>query len=245
MFITTKKPEWAIRIRAVRENRTQLEFARLFDVSQVTISRWESGTDEPTTSTFARLASFCDEPHRSYFLKLSGLQSLFPRSAKKGVSVSPVPSVLRNRHIDLEDGRKVPLLRDAAYLGTPSAEDDFFREKLLYLPAYWFDDSGTLYAFDALGDSMAPIISDGNIVIVDTSQRDPASLLDKMVVTREYVGNARWSTVKWLRQSNGGYLLLPERVSREHPVQVMQSEGDYSLLGAVVSWIGGPPGKRY
>ena len=77
-----QKPEWAVKIRSLRGLRTQVEFARLCGVSQVTVSRWESGADQPTPSAYARLGMLAGESNRGYFSDLSGLQPPYPGGEK-------------------------------------------------------------------------------------------------------------------------------------------------------------------
>ena len=50
-------PEWAIKIKQLRVKLklTQREFGRLFDVSQVAVSWWESGINEPPASVFMKI----------------------------------------------------------------------------------------------------------------------------------------------------------------------------------------------
>jgi SOS-response transcriptional repressor LexA len=83
---------------------------------------------------------------------------------------------------------------------------------------------------------MSPIIGDGYIVIIDTSRRDPKKLIERMVAAREGDG----VTIKWLRSDNGTFLLVPQHVTPRHQVRVMRADGDFSIVGEVVKWIGQP-----
>lgn len=233
-------PEWAAKIRSVRGDRTQAEFAHLCNVTQVTISRWESGTDQPTPGAYARLATLCGKPNRAYFWELSGFQDIFPAGPDwytdpEGLQISPVPSILKQRLRD-EDTTKIPLLRDSLYIGTKIEDDDWFVSEYLLLPEHWFGEDGQLVAIEATGDSMAPIIPQGSIVIVDTSQKDPDTLVDTMVATREWNG----ITIKWLKRKGDIFVLLPERRTLMESAKVLRPKGDFSIAGAVVKWIASP-----
>lgn len=111
---------------------------------------------------------------------------------------------------------------------------------MLPLPRSWFRRTGELIALRITGDSMAPIIQDGYIVIIDTSKRQAKQLVEKMVAAREDDG----VTIKWLRRDGDTFLLVPQHVSPRHPVRIVQPFGDFSIVGEVVKWIGEPPPAR-
>lgn len=241
-FVTSRqKPEWAVKIRALRGLRTQVEFARLCDVSQVTVSRWESGADQPTPSAYARLAMLAGESYRGYFSDLSGLQPPYPGGEKwfqrtEGLAVSPVPGFMKPREPVLEETRKIPLLRDAALAGTPMASDDQFIAEFISLPRHWFEDESELCAIVVLGSSMEPIIDDQSIVIIDTLHKHPRDLVGAMVAVRYNGGVA----IKWLRKNANVYLLMSQHASADDPVIVLRPKSDLSMIGKVVKWIGTP-----
>ena len=87
---------------------------------------------------------------------------------------------------------------------------------------------------------MAPVVGDGYIVIVDVSRRDPKKLVERMVAAREGDG----VTIKWLRRDGDTYLLVPQHVTPRHQVRIMRQEGDFSIVGEVIKWIGQPPLAR-
>jgi len=237
-----QKPEWAVKIRALRGPRTQVEFARLCDVSQVTVSRWESGVDQPTPSAYARLAMLAGESYRGYFSDLSGLAPSYPGGEKwfqrtEELAVSRVPGFMRQRDLVAEETRKIPFLRDAALAGTPMGTDQQFIAEFLTLPAHWFKDESELCAVTVSGSSMEPIINNQSIVIIDTLHKHPRDLVGSMVAIRHTSGVA----VKWLRRNANVYLLMPQQASADDPVIVLRPKSDLSVIGKVVKWIGTPP----
>ena len=236
-----QKPEWAVKIRALRGPRTQVEFARLCCVSQVAVSRWESGIDKPTPSAYARLAMLAGESYRGYFSDLSGLPPSYPGGEKwfqrtEGLAVSRVPGFMRQKEPVVEETKKIPFLRDAALAGTPMAADEQFIGEFLTLPAHWFKDESELCAVMVSGSSMEPIINDQSIVIIDTLHKHPRDLVGSMVAVRHTLGVA----VKWLRRNANVYLLMPQQASADDPVIVLRPKSDLSVIGRVVKWIGTP-----
>ena len=161
------------RIRGMRRAKglNQTEFAKLFGVTQVAVSRWEKGDDLPNHIALAKLAAMTsDEDLRQRLLAETGIESLTGTSFSRGLA---------------DMVRAVPLLRDPVAAGTPRATDEREIEQTLVLPKAWFPLGGELYAVRIRGDSMAPIVNDGYIVIINTAVRDPKRLVEKMVAARE------------------------------------------------------------
>ena len=138
------------------------------------------------------------------------------------------------------DTRSIPLLHDSAAAGTPRVIDEEEIEQLISMPRSWLPKGGTLYAIRISGDSMSPAVCDGFICIIDVQQRDPKKLVERMVAARDTDG----VTIKWLRSDGDQYLLVPNNVSPRYPVRIMREEGDFSVVGRVVKWIGEPQQPR-
>jgi SOS-response transcriptional repressor LexA len=219
------RPEIAGAFRAARKSigLSQEELACVIGGSQDAISRWERGIDSPPVSALIALTEMLPEEERAWWREQTG-----QHSAKKVT----------------EDGeqnvRLVPLLRDAIAAGSGRIVDE--QEVVAQIPflSQWLPKGGSLYALKVRGESMAPIINDGNVVIVNIRQRDPAKLVERMVCARE----GDFVTVKWLRRDGNTYLLVPQHTSPAYPVRIMRRVGDFSIVGEVVKWIGYPPLAR-
>lgn len=81
---------------------------------------------------------------------------------------------------------------------------------------------------------MEPILKEGYVVAVDTSERDPRRLVQKMVLVRERSGDDAGVTIKWLDRSPGGYTLTPE--NKDVRPTVMTE--DHEIVGRVIWWHG-------
>jgi len=216
-------------IRSVRSAKglTQKEFADLFGVSQVAVSNWEKGTDRPAPRILAKLSTLTVNAElKDYFIMESGLADALHAGSglDSGTTIT----------------RPIPLLRDPVAAGTPRATDEREIAQVLMLPKLWFPATGELFALKVAGDSMTPIIGDGYIVIVDTSRRDPRKLVERMVAAREGDG----ITIKWLRKDGDTYMLVPQHISPRIQVRVMRAEGNFSIVGEVIKWIGQPASVR-
>ena len=71
------KRDWAKRIHDLRRRRKipQRELARLLNCSAMTISRWESGQDEPTARSYIELGKLAGKSECWFYWERAGLQS--------------------------------------------------------------------------------------------------------------------------------------------------------------------------
>jgi transcriptional regulator with XRE-family HTH domain len=216
----------APRIKELRLQRgmTQAGFAQEIGVSQVQVSQWERGIDLPSVQAFLTIAKLAPDVEHNWWLQQAGLD----------LAMAPVRSI--------DDVKKeVPLVKDSSLVGTARATEDKNIEVRLALPASWLPKQGNMQAFRMRGDAMQPVLSDGFTIIVNTLMRDPALMTDLMVAVREHSG----VTVRCLRRDGEIYLLEPKNPNSKTPTRVMREQGDYSLVGFVVAWIGGQkPHKR-
>jgi SOS-response transcriptional repressor LexA len=214
--------EVARKLKALRTQRgwNQSELADACGVTQTQISRWEHAQDRPGATSMAKLAQMSTESDRDWWLAEAGLSSLTPIEVSVGAEV-----------------RLIPLLRDPAAAGTPRAIDENAVERQIPFPSDWLPPGGKIYALKIMGDSMSPMISPDTIVLVDVAQRDAEKLVGRMVAAREGDG----VTIKWLRKDQDIYMLVPQYASLRHPVRIIRPEGDFSIVGVVVKWIGEPP----
>ena len=82
---------------------------------------------------------------------------------------------------------------------------------------------------------MSPMLEEGYIALIDVAQKTAGKLIGRMVAAREEDG----ITIKWLRREGDLYLLVPQNA--RHPIRVIKPDGDFSIVGKVVKWIGEPP----
>ena len=67
--------EWAHRVAGLRRklNLTQVEFAKIFGVTQAAVSRWESGTKEPSIENYIRMGNIAAESDCRWFWEKAGV----------------------------------------------------------------------------------------------------------------------------------------------------------------------------
>lgn len=68
-------PEWSQRVATLRDalGLKQVDFARMFGVTQAAVSRWESGTKEPSVENYIRMGNMAPMPHCLWFWKKAGV----------------------------------------------------------------------------------------------------------------------------------------------------------------------------
>jgi SOS-response transcriptional repressor LexA len=202
---------------------TQVQLAEKCSVKQATVARWEKGQDRPPGQALIVMGRLAGEPDKWWWFQEAGLQD-----ADFGSLQSESRYAL------------IPLLKDSIAAGIGRIVTESEIDNYLTFPKEWMPQRTSLTALKVRGDSMSPIIESGYIVLVDTSQRDPKSLIGDMVVARE--GDAL--TVKWLRKEASFYQLVPQHTSIRHPVRILTEGQDFGIVGKVVKWIGEPPKKK-
>jgi SOS-response transcriptional repressor LexA len=221
-------------LRKVTYKMDQRSFAKELGVSQPVLSKWERGEYKPPPMALAAIARK-DYENASWWCEQAGPQ--FAESLKQVQIIEQTRDELKKK------GDRVvwvPLLHDAlaAGFGREISEQDIDRE--IPFAAALMPHGGKLRALRVSGNSMAPIVEEGYVVVIDMSQQDPRKLVGQMVAAREASG----VTIKWLRKDKDLYLLVPQHVSPHIPVRIMREDEDWGIVGVVLKWIGYPPASK-
>jgi SOS-response transcriptional repressor LexA len=216
------RAEMAQRIKTLRKvlGLTQHGFAATFGKTQSAVARWETGRDEPGPSVLIKMGDLAAPEERKWWYERAGVSR---------DEVEPKATNLKG----------VPLLRDAVAAGMGRSVDESAVESHWELPRDWFPPGSRIVALKVVGSSMAPIVQEGYIVLVDVADRSIKKLIGQMVAAREGDG----VTLKWLRKEGKFLQLVPQHTSRDHPVRIIEpgEESEFGIVGRVVKWIGMPP----
>lgn len=201
---------------------SQTALAELCGVNQGVVTRWEQDAFQPKCQAIVALARLSGEPDKWWWLEQLGLteQDLSSVRAEAAYML-------------------VPLLKEAAAAGTGRIISESEIDDYLTFPKEWLPHTRSITALKVKGDSMSPIIEEGYIVLVDTSQRDPNKLINEMVAAREDGG----VTIKWLRKAGKFFHLMPQHTSVRHPVRIIAPGDDFGIVGKIIKWIGEPQKK--
>ncbi len=247
-FVRRKPPEvlseLATRIKVARTEilaLSQNALAKRLEVDQSNISRWEKSIASPEPEHLLKLAMLL--PGRVeglWFIEAAGVPQEY-LDGTGGFSSTRIPTEFWT--LQAAERRRealyVPLLRDAAALGTPRALDDGEIESFIPIDKTWAPSPSALMAIRFNGESMAPLIADGAIVIVDTTRHDPRRLVDRIVAVRDQEG----LTIKRIRRHGDALMLVPQNADR-FPIVVLRPNEGWSIVGMVVNWISfAAPGK--
>jgi hypothetical protein len=205
----------------------------------MSVSRWERGTQEPSSEILILLGNMSAEPDNWYFWRAAGLspkaisglktqsreqhQRLFsamqPSIGKLARKSSLVPVSLLNVHVGSE--------------GLLSKQISGEVETVLSAPKAWCPNPPSTVCIHFSGDTMAPAITHGSIVAVDTSETDPERLWNCYIVAQHS------STGLFLGRLNGKdgvTSLLPE--NPRYPSTPLSN--GWKIAGKILWWISFP-----
>jgi phage repressor protein C with HTH and peptisase S24 domain len=243
--------EWAEEIRNLRQKLgiSQGELARKLDCSAMTVSRWENGLLAPTSRYYIELGKLAGKQDCWFYWGRAGLQSSdvvpflsererkqFPVRAEDQMELAAAGSGARRQKV-------VPIPVLQATVGTHGGQGDR-HGNLNYIPAReimgapleWCPNPGYTSLLRVRGHSMEPLIHDGDIAAVDSSQTDRAQLDGKVViVTSEEKGLC----VSRLRRYPKFDVLESE--NREYQAVVLGKSSGWRIVARVLWWISSAP----
>jgi SOS-response transcriptional repressor LexA len=227
-------PEWSQKVGSIRRglNLSQHAFGKHLGSSAMAVSRWERGTAEPSGSIYIKLGNLAGDPLCWYFWRRAGLTTadvmrVLP-DANRRLRQSRTP--LQSIHAGAKRQATfvtVPLL--PVYAATAGEEGDrevdleqILPEGLLAAVNDWCPNPTSTICMRVKGNSMSPLILDGYIIAVDTSEIRHDKLLGQIVVA----------------QHNEMGLLVSRliRFDRTDALVSDQREYDSVLVGAKLSW---------
>ncbi len=251
----TRRPAWTQPIVDLRRKLrfNQSELGRRLHYSAMAISRWERGEQEPTDRGYIELGNLAGDPLCWYFWERAGLNN------ENLLGVAPMlrQRVENARFQNLEivtagtGGRKqaggkmqlvaIPLLGIVAAShgeqgGNPSSILSGPVQSMIAAPKDWCPNPASTRCLQVRGKSMTPLIPDGCIVAVDSSQTNHDLLNGKIVVAwHKNKGLAvsrfrRFDHTEILEPANDGY----ESIS-------LSAKNRWKILARVLWWIGKAP----
>jgi SOS-response transcriptional repressor LexA len=244
------KPEWATTISELRQrlNLSQTALGQRLHCTAMSVSRWERGTREPPAGTYIDFGNLAGAPLCWYFWGRAGLRS------EDFMRVMPeLKTRLSQTHkIDFQIARAgsgdkkskspqvvaIPLLKVVAAshgeVGDRSAIlHDAPVESMIAAPVGWCPNPSATTCLRVRGTSMMPLICDGYILAVDSSQTDRSKLSGKVVIAwHKDMG----LTVSRLRHYDHTEVLQPE--DREYESIILDDKHKWKILAKVLWWIG-------
>jgi SOS-response transcriptional repressor LexA len=244
--------EWVAKILQLRKRLglNQSEFASRLNYSAMALSRWESGLHEPTAEAYVRMGNLAERAESNWFwtragLKSSDLSRMFP----EGSGVLHESGFPDFEIVAAGSGRKraaaqtktklvaIPVL--AVHAGTHGAKGDQVLDldqaevsEMIAAPAQWCPNPAATSCLRVRGESMGPMIDDGDIVVVDSAQNEPKELNGKIIVAWH---QATGLTLSRFLMMKGVQLLESE--NRDYKPISVGRDRNWRIVGKVLWWI--------
>jgi phage repressor protein C with HTH and peptisase S24 domain/DNA-binding XRE family transcriptional regulator len=195
-------PDWSKKIESLRQrlNLNQSEFSKRLSFSPMSASRWERGVLEPSEGAYIKLGNLAGDPLCWYFWRRAGISTadvmrVLPDaqlrlSQNRTAPIHVVHAGVKKREPKQRaDFVAVPLLPViAAALGEKGDReadlDQISPERLLAAPKEWCPNPRSTVCMRVKGNSMSPLILDGYIIAVDTSEVRHNKLIGEVVVAQ-------------------------------------------------------------
>jgi SOS-response transcriptional repressor LexA len=249
----SSKPDWATNISDLRRrlNLSQTAFGRRLHSSAMGISRWERGTNEPPAGIYIELGNLAGAPLCWYFWGRAGLRNedflrVMPELERRlrpanRINFEIARAGSGNMKSKPPELAAIPVLNVvAASHGEKGDSSTIFNdsqvESMFAAPMEWCPNPAATTCLRVRGNSMAPLIHDGYIVAVDSSQTDVSELSGKVVIAWH---RDMGLTVSRLQRYENTEVLQPE--NREFEPIVLNGKHKWKILAKVLWWIGQAP----
>jgi SOS-response transcriptional repressor LexA len=251
---SSRKVPWAKAIFDLRESLSlnQSEFGARLGFSAMAVSRWKRGAQEPPSHGYIALGNIARDSTCWYFWERAGLRSENVLRVLPSLENKTTTSKVRNFEIVSAgiDSTKiagkielvaVPLLKAVAASRGEKGDplhllSDAPVETMIAAPKDWCPNPSHTSCLRVQGNSMAPLIHDGNVVAVDTSQID-ATVLDGRIVIAWH--KDRGLTISRFRRYDHTEVLVSENT--EYGAVTITPKEPWKIVATVLWWIGKAP----
>ena len=245
-------PEWVRKILQLRKRLglNQSEFASRLNYSAMALSRWESGTYEPTAEAYVQMGNLADADESNWFWTRAGLKSadlsrMFPPGAGvlDKVDFPDFEIVIagsgKKRAVPKIKAKLVAIPVLTVHAGTHGEKGDQVLDldqadvsEMIAAPALWCPNPAATSCLRVRGASMSPMIDDGDIVVVDCTQHDGKELNGKIIVAWHKKTGLTLSRFLMMK----GVQLL-ESENRDYRPISMGRDRNWRIVGKVLWWI--------
>jgi len=214
------------RLRKIRGDVTQAEFSQYLGIAQQQYSRYESGKRIPPDELLLKAAAFAH---------VDVSQIVAPRGPSGPFSAEVriiTPEEAKERLEDLERAENyvpIPLVSDAAAAGDPRYINENDVEGYAVIYQSWLTETGTYSCVRIHGESMMPVLGEGDIVCVNHARRDPVQLRGKIIAASLPEEGV---TIKYLNWDDRSWVLEPENRAFR-PIYVPK---DREVIVGAVEW---------
>jgi SOS-response transcriptional repressor LexA len=251
---SSRKVPWAKAIFDLRQSLSlnQSEFGSRLGFSAMAVSRWERGAQEPPSHGYIALGNIARDSSCWYFWERAGLRSENVLRVLPSFENKTSTSKVRNFEIVSAgiDSSKisekielvaVPLLKAVAASRGEKGDplhllSDAPIETMIAAPKDWCPNPSHTSCLRVQGNSMAPLIHDGYVVAVDTSQIDPTALDGRVVIAWH---KDKGLTISRFRRYDHTEVLISENA--DYGASTITAKHPWKIVGTVLWWIGKAP----
>jgi SOS-response transcriptional repressor LexA len=243
------KIEWARQVFALRRRlqMSQSELGKQMNASAMAVSRWERGVQEPPANIYVQLGNLTGDPECWYFWGRAGLSSddlmrVLPavRSRLRRDRTLKLQVVQAGAHHPLKRPDElvaIPVLPIVAAThggkGDPAEKlHQVPPESMLAAPSKWCPNPAYTSCLRVHGRSMMPLIHDGYIIVIDTSQTNRGKLYGHIVIAAH---KEHGLIVSRLQRFDDTEVLVPE--NREYESTAVSTNG-WRIVAKLLWWIG-------
>jgi phage repressor protein C with HTH and peptisase S24 domain len=244
------KQDWAARITALRRRLgiSQSDLGKRLNASAMAVSRWEWGAQEPPANVYIQLGNITGDPECWYFWGRAGLRSDDLMRVLPAVRIRLRKDRLPDLEIVKAGVHRVPRRKRSQLVAIPIlpvvaathggkgdpavALDQARPETMLAAPGQWCPNPAYTSCLRVRGRSMMPVLHDGYIIVLDTSQTNRQKLYGHIIVASQ---KEQGLIVSRLQRFDGTEVLVPE--NREYDSLPLSTSG-YRIVGKILWWIG-------
>jgi len=248
------RPAWA---KAIRDLRLHLKLSQAglgasTGFSAMTVSRWERGAQEPPSQGYIGLGNLSRNANSWFFWERAGLRSedvlrvlpilkrVTQTSAPHNIEIVTAGSGAQRVEEKLQLVA-IPLLK-VAVAGYGERSDNLPLlteapvENMIAAPKNWCPNPSFTSCLRVCGNSMAPLIQDGFVVAVDSSDTDVRKLHGKVVIAWH---KDKGLTISRFRRYDHTDVLQPE--NSEYEAVTLSARNHWKIVARVLWWIGKAP----
>jgi phage repressor protein C with HTH and peptisase S24 domain/DNA-binding XRE family transcriptional regulator len=245
----TNFPEWSQKLESVRRglNLSQHAFGKRLGLSAMAVSRWERGAAEPSGNVYLKLGNIAGDPLCWYFWRRAGLTTgdvmrVLPDANRRLKEMRTDRLQLIHAGATAAKSRTefvaVPLL--PVFAATAGEQGDrevdlhqTLPERLLAAVSDWCPNPTSTICMRVKGNSMSPLILDGYIIAVDTSEVRNDMLIGQIVVAQH---SEKGLLVSRLIRFDHTDALVSDQ--REYNSVSVAAESSWRIVGKVLWWTG-------
>jgi transcriptional regulator with XRE-family HTH domain len=243
-------PEWSRKILTFRQTLklTQGELGRRLKTSAMAVSRWERGDSEPPPDAYIRLGNIAGDPLCWFFWERAGLSTadvmrVLPAASRRlrqgRIATVQVVHAGAMGSVKPETFVAIPILPVRA--ATPGADGgevpdlDQLRPAAIWAaPATWCPNPASTISLQVVGNSMSPLILDGYLIAIDTSDVSRDALVGQIVVARN-AKDKRLLVSRLIRFDHTEALVSDQR---ENQSISLTNGSSWRIIGRVLWWTG-------